>query len=230
MAKIKFGMMMTDARGKLGGHVFTKTRSGATVRTKVTPVNPRTSAQGQVRARLGLLSQIWNTLTEAQRRAWNDQSDLNKRTNVFGDLYAPTGRSLFISANVNIATAGGTQQLSPQPAVELTPFKIDTVLSEIGDELLDIEFSAQLVLKASETLIVEATPPLSAGRYNFSGQHAIIGRYPSASVGATLSVYDEYIAKYGTAPLSKKVDFRLYIIDKETGQVSPRQSSSVILA
>lgn len=45
MAKIKFGMMMTDARGKLGGQVFSKNRSGSYVRTKVTPVNPQTTTQ-----------------------------------------------------------------------------------------------------------------------------------------------------------------------------------------
>jgi hypothetical protein len=55
MAKIKFGMMMTDARGKLGGHVFSKNRSGAYVRTKVTPVNGQTTAQTGVRAIFGAI-------------------------------------------------------------------------------------------------------------------------------------------------------------------------------
>lgn len=50
MALIKFGMMMTDARGKLGGHVFTKARNGATIRTKVSPANPQTSAQSLSRS------------------------------------------------------------------------------------------------------------------------------------------------------------------------------------
>ena len=44
MAKIKFGMMMTDASGKLGGQVFSKNRGGSYVRTKVTPTNPQTAA------------------------------------------------------------------------------------------------------------------------------------------------------------------------------------------
>ena len=69
MARIKFGMMMTDARGKLGGQVFTKTRSGATVRTKVTPVNLKSSAQALVRNRFGSLSQGWRGLSEEEIRS-----------------------------------------------------------------------------------------------------------------------------------------------------------------
>ena len=34
MAKIKFGAMMVDASGKLGGQVFAKNRGGAYIRTK----------------------------------------------------------------------------------------------------------------------------------------------------------------------------------------------------
>ena len=49
MAKIKFGMMMTDASGKLGGQVFSKNRGGSYVRTKSTPVNRQSSAQMNVR-------------------------------------------------------------------------------------------------------------------------------------------------------------------------------------
>ena len=75
MAKIKFGMMMTDARGKLGGQVFSKNRSGAYVRTKVTPVNPRTAAQPLSRSILGTLSASWSGLTEVQRRSWNAAVD-----------------------------------------------------------------------------------------------------------------------------------------------------------
>ena len=57
MAKIKFGMMMTDARGKLGGQVFSKNKGGAYVRTKVTPSNPQTIAQTTRRA---LFAAIWS--------------------------------------------------------------------------------------------------------------------------------------------------------------------------
>ena len=108
MARIKFGMMMTDARGKLGGHVFTKARSGATVRTRVTPVNGQTSAQGAVRSRFGSLSQSWSSLSEEQRIAWNSKASTVGKTNIFGDSYYPSGKNLYVAINTNILNAGGS--------------------------------------------------------------------------------------------------------------------------
>ena len=97
MARIKFGMMMTDARGKLGGHVFTKARSGATVRTKTSPTNPQTSAQGAVRSTFGALSQSWRNLSEEQRIAWNSKASTVGKTNIFGDSYYPSGKNLYVA-------------------------------------------------------------------------------------------------------------------------------------
>lgn len=54
--KIKWGMMMTDGRGKLGGQVASKNRAGAYVRTKVTPVNPRTTQQQAIRTLFGSIA------------------------------------------------------------------------------------------------------------------------------------------------------------------------------
>ena len=67
MAKIKFGMMMTDASGKLGGQVFSKNRGGSYVRTKVTPTNPQSTAQMSIRGIFASISSRWSSLTEAQR-------------------------------------------------------------------------------------------------------------------------------------------------------------------
>ena len=58
--KLKFGAIVTDGRGKIGGHVASKNRSGAYLRTKVTPSNPNTVAQVQVRSILASLSQSWS--------------------------------------------------------------------------------------------------------------------------------------------------------------------------
>src|SRR3546814_20356183 len=71
MAKVKFGALMTDARGKLGGHVFSKNRAGSYLRTKVTPVNPQTSYQTSVRALFGAISPQWSGLSQAVRDSFN---------------------------------------------------------------------------------------------------------------------------------------------------------------
>jgi len=65
--KIKWGAIVVDGRNKIGGHVASKNRAGAYLRTKVTPVNPNTGYQAGVRNTLSTLSSGWRALEEAQR-------------------------------------------------------------------------------------------------------------------------------------------------------------------
>ena len=69
--KLKFGAIVTDGRGKIGGHVMSKNRGGAYMRTKVTPSNPRSTAQTTVRSHLTTLSQGWRGLSATAIAAWN---------------------------------------------------------------------------------------------------------------------------------------------------------------
>src|SRR3972149_5825724 len=82
--KIKFGSILTDGRGKLGGQVYARNRSGAYVRNKVTPNNPQSGFQSTARARLAGFSEGWRGLTQAQRDAWNAAGPDFPKTNQFG--------------------------------------------------------------------------------------------------------------------------------------------------
>ena len=102
MAKLKFGMIVTDMRGKLGGHVFSKNRSGAYSRTKVTPVNPQTASQTAVRSLFAQISQGWSGLTQANRDSFNGRVADYSKTDVFGDLKNPSGKALYQRLNQNL--------------------------------------------------------------------------------------------------------------------------------
>jgi len=84
--KIKFGALVVDGRGKIGGHVASKNRGGAYLRTKVTPVNPQTSFQNAVRNRLTAFAQAWRGLAASQRAAWNSSVSDFSKTDIFGDI------------------------------------------------------------------------------------------------------------------------------------------------
>ena len=152
MAKIKFGMMMTDARGKLGGQVFSKNRAGAYVRTKVTPVNPRTTFQQASRQLLGAISQSWSALTVAQRESFNKAVSDWARTDIFGDLKNPTGKNLFTRLNKNAIGAGF-------PDVLAAPAKMEIPILE--------DFQAAVSLP-SGSFIFTSLPALSVGKYQIS--------------------------------------------------------------
>jgi hypothetical protein len=93
--KIKFsGIGVVDGRGKLNGTVFSRNRSGAIARVKVTPINPNTAAQAAARSLLASLSQGWRGLSQAAILQWNNAVSDYQTTDVFGDLRTPTGKNL----------------------------------------------------------------------------------------------------------------------------------------
>lgn len=228
MARIKFGMMMTDARGKLGGHVFTKAKSGATIRTKVTPLNPKTSAQSEARSALGANSQAWRMLSETQRLAWNSAAQVVSKTNAFGDTYFPSGKNYFTAVNNNLRNVGSQILVDPPVLVQMPGLTSVEVDFDLVAEQLDIvpNFVGD---EAGIVLVCNATNGQSAGRYNFSGKYRKFNGYAVAGLPQNTAIYDDYISKFGAPSPGQKVSFEFYLVNAVTGQVSPRVTTTVLL-
>lgn len=81
--KIKWGALVVDGRGKIGGQVASKNGAGAYMKNKVTPANPQTADQTSARALFGVISAGWSSLTAAQIAAWNGAVADWTSTNIF---------------------------------------------------------------------------------------------------------------------------------------------------
>ena len=228
MARIKFGMMMTDARGKLGGHVFTKAKSGATIRTKVTPLNPKTSAQSEARSALGANSQAWRALSEHQRLAWNSAAQEVSKTNAFGDTYFPSGKNYFTAVNNNLRNVGSAVLVDPPALVEMPGLTSVQVDLDLLAEQLDIAPN-YIGDNADIALVCNATSGQSAGRYNFSGKYRKFAGYALAGLPQKTLIFGDYVAKFGVPSAGQKVSFEFYLVNVSTGQVSPRVTTTVLL-
>lgn len=227
MALIKWGMFVVDGRGKVGGHVLTKTRHGATVRTKVTPSNPRKPAQQQIRAMFGNLSSAWNGLTEQQRAAFNEAVEKHAKTNVFGDLKNPTGRELFIRCNMGRQQLGVANIVNAPDTVAFPPTKVTGVLVGVGDEKIDL-LNFDATVTTDFAVQISATAPQSPGRYNFSGAYRIIVTDPAAGM---ISLYSDYVNKFGTPAAGQAVGFRIALISRDTGLKSVEEDfRSIVVA
>lgn len=227
MSKIKWGAIVVDGRGKLGGHVFTKTRSGATMRTKVTPVNPQTTAQAAARSRLATNSQAWRTLTEAQRIAWNGRADEIVKTNIFGDNYKSTGKNTFTMLNNNLMLIGQSPLINPPVMV---PIPAVTGLSLYANvALAKFEVNADYDGIADGTvLVIEATSAYSAGRFNFDGSFRVISQIADYD-GVLVDIMQAYISKFGPLVQGTKIGVRCFFISQSSGLATPRFSAQTIV-
>lgn len=228
MALIKFGMMMTDARGKLGGHVFTKARNGATIRTKVSPANPQTPAQSLSRSIFATVSSTWRTLDEDDRVAWNAAVNDYSRTNVFGDNYLPSGKNLFTQLNCNLLNVGLPIIQNPPSPLTFDGIFVDGVTVINADTALTPSFPNGTP-GIEYIKVMEASKPFSAGKFNFSGAYSKVMQWTSAAPPTSAQLYSAYVAKYGVPTTGQKIAFRFYVISVDTGQKSQYTNATAIV-
>lgn len=219
MAKIKFGAMMVDASGKLGGQVFSKNRGGAYIRTKTTPLNPQTTAQMAIRGIFASISSAWSGLTEESRQSFNNLVSSYARTDIFGDLRNPSGKNLFQRLNQNLVISGQAQiTVCGQP--QEVPFaNLSEVLLNNAAPGINLSYAGDVT---GSKVVVWATPPLSAGTSfvkNKLRQIAVL----NGGDGVTTDVASEYIAKFGAFEDDSNIYFGVRVINSN-GQASPLET------
>lgn len=226
--RAKFGAIVVAGSGKIGGHVASKNKGGAYFRTKVTPSNPRSSAQLNVRSLFTSLSQAWKGLTEDQRTAWNAAVGLYKRTNIFGDLKEPSGINLFQRLNNNLAQVNQVALTEPPLPQEVAPIFIDAVTANITGSVLTVSFSPSPAV-ANQSVVVRASKPLSPGISYSKNQMRVVAFFEAAQA-SPYNLYGEYITKFGSiGAAGQKIFVELTPINPNTGQSGTPSSASTIV-
>lgn len=213
--KIKWGALVVDGRGKLGGHVASKNRSGAYLRTKVSPDNPQTKDQMLRRSELAQLSSGWSQLTEEQRAAWNAAVDNFKRDNVFGDNVKPTGKNLYTGLNLNL--------LQINKAIITTPPEPQEI-QDIGEFTgqIDPQDGLEIATNASaiDDLKIYATGSLSKGTSFVKNRLRFIGVITAGDTGP-FKIDQMYTERFGTATAGQKIGIKVVSVSAISGQAGP---------
>lgn len=195
--------------GSYQGITSSRNRFGQYVRTRATPVNPSSTFQGTVRARLSASAAAWRTLTDVQRDGWASLGLSITRTDSLGQYINLTGFQAFVSVNNNLAAAGDAQ-VNDAPALT-TPDALQSLTPTVTDvPLVSIAYTAT-PLGAGQRLFLYASPPRSAGR-NFENDLRLIS--VSAAAGASpLVATTAYQARFGNPVATQKVFFAAAVYD-----------------
>jgi len=113
MARIKFGSIVVEGSGSLGGHTFQNSNGGAQLRTK--PINKKkpTEAQRFIRSCNPQLQKGWRSLTSVQRLVWNKFAVTHGKFNKKGDKHHLSGHSLYMQYNFLYISCGQPLITSP---------------------------------------------------------------------------------------------------------------------
>ena len=218
MAKIKLGAIVTDIRGKLGGHVFSKNRGGAYMRTKVTPVNPASVRQTFVRTIFAVISSLWSSLTDAQRESFAGLVEAYAKTDIFGDIKIPSGKALHQRLNQNLGVSGQSYISTCLAPIGVPAPRVSEVEYAVGLDTLILTHDTDLT---GSVLICFATPRLSAGTKFVKNKLRIIDQF-AGDPADTHSLKTAYIAKFGALASGDNVYFAFKTVNAQ-GQNSPLQ-------
>jgi hypothetical protein len=227
--KMKWGALVVDGRGKIGGHVASKNRSSAYLRTKVTPVNPQTSYQLGARNRFTGFSQAWSALTQDQRNAWNSAVADYAKTNIFGDLVNPSGFNLFQRLNNNRSICLQAQLNSPPLPGAVGVIVCAALTADVSDDKIELVMTGAVPALTYGKLF--ATPPLSPGKQFVKSQYRMLGVMDPAEA----TPYDAtvlYKQKYGSVGAAgQKIFLKIVACSQNTGQEgTPSEVSAIVTA
>lgn len=108
MARVLYGPMVSDARGKQGGTVFSRNAAGAYTRAKVSPVQPRSARQRTIRNAAAACAVYWrDTATPTIRAGWEAYAKTVLLGDAFGARANRSGIAMFLRTNVPILNLGG---------------------------------------------------------------------------------------------------------------------------
>jgi len=162
--------------GARGDEVASRNRSGQFLRKRVSPRNPRTTAQRRAREYMTRFSHLWNKLTQAQRTAWCAAACNVLSRPRLGKPRPLDGQKFFNKINTVLALCGREPLLDPPSRPDFGPNPVVALTAANGPGGLD------LMLRLSETptedIMVFASPPCNAGR-SYCSSFSFIGLLPA---------------------------------------------------
>jgi len=220
MAKVLLSPAITDARGSLGGMVFTRGATGAILRVKRPALTSATILQLGLRGALATWAKKWDdTLTPTQRAGWKNLAALHPRTDQLLKSYTLTGMQLYVSVNQALKQIGEPPTNDAPAAYSCgSPTAVTIAWTPPAGPLT---IDSPIEPAANEVPVIWASPNLPGGRTtvhgtSVKGKLRFLASYASGSAGPH-DITAIYTAAYGAFKIGQLINFKLQFTDKTNG-------------
>lgn len=230
MASILFGTAITDARGSVGGTVFSRNGNGAYTRIKTQPINRNTISQQVQRSNFLGVSASWRTIGTGNQATWVSSAPLYPYINRVGVSSTYTGFQLYSKFNNQLVTIG--EGLIGSIGIPLTMLAV--AITTVGYTpaagmlpirlIMDMLYSdASQVVPDDTVLVIQATPALSAGVTAPKAKNfRTIATAAAAVDTSTLNFYTSYANIFGAIDPTNNpnIFIQIFSVSTITGQVT----------
>lgn len=173
------GTHIADASGSLSGVTYSHNRGGAYTRNRSIPVNPNTAQQQAVKSLFSGAQARWgNTLTPAQRAAWDAYALATPITNRIGVAVNVGGKGMYTRGNVpriqgGLTTVNGAPTGAGLPALTLPG--ITSVTASTGIAVLTFTNTDAWATATGGALLIYASRGQSPTINSFKGPYRLAG-------------------------------------------------------
>jgi hypothetical protein len=190
--------------GSAAGDTASRNRFGQYYRSRSSPVQPRTPAQLNQRARMSTNAAGWRALTDAQRAGWASLGSSISRNDALGQAYTLNGFMAYCSVNNNLLSAGDSI-LSAAPAI-ITPGDLLTATITLTAVAFSVAYTAT-PLATGVRLFIFVSPQTSAG-VSFQADYRLL-TVTAAAAASPANILAAYTAKFGVPVVGNRIFLKL---------------------
>jgi len=213
--------LIADARGTLGGTIWSRDRSGPRISARTAPIQQQTPTQTNVRAAFAAAAQAWATLDATTRDVYGSAASTLTVTSSLGVTRQRTGYSLYQECFRNLAAIG--QGIPTQPPVPYFHSLAGGAAPPVFITSSGVLTTASAVTTTSwfgvaDSSVIQFTRGLSPGQayiprnaYRSLQSHGTFG-------GTGLDVLAGYLALFPSPAPGQTIAWRFRWIDGSTGQ------------
>jgi hypothetical protein len=219
MAIAKFGAIITDSRGSVGGTTVKWSRYGHVLLAKPIPTFHRSETQAVQRSLFTNFSkQWWSVLTSSQRDDWRALAAANPRPNRWGTDFPLTGLALFIAINSALVKAGNSSTLDA-PADQTVTTLSTLSFSLSSPSTASVSFTPSPA-PTDHQLVIEASTKTSPGLENYSKTFRFIFATAAAAT-SPVNVATPLLALLHSISTDRQYAVQAHFLNNSNGALSP---------
>ena len=195
MAKVKNPMYSSDARGAVGGIVFSRSFAGNVAKIKAQPPRRARRSQPLNRSIFSFLSRNYGQLTDEQRNSWKTWALTHPELNTFGDEFIMSGINAYMKLNshaLRIWGPGTDNDLPPSapPVADLATLTAVAGITDPGD--IDLAWTVNGAGAAGDAVEIQIAGPFqSEGLVEVFNQYRYVDDVAGNLVVDTIEGLDE---------------------------------------
>ncbi len=205
MARVQYGVIVTELKGKIQGQVFQGGNVGYVLRNKGYVPGVPTTARKFANSRLAANAAAWRSLTDADRTEWANLAPDWIFYNKFGASYQGTGYQIFNSYNTYLANLALSTVSTPGAVSSPTdPGLMEMFTDGVGSLLFERENNGLI----TEKIAVFGAAPMSAGRNTNNVRFIKIANF-AGNTGVSIDFFSNYIQFFPVYAAGQRITIRV---------------------